>query len=135
MTVNILYRTVNYYISLIWLINGLVCKVMNIVPRHEEIVATILGHEHSRIFTLLIGLSEIFMAIWILSGFKPRFNAIVQIIIISVMNSIEFVLVPDLLLWGRFNAIFAMILILVIYWNEFHLHKRIIENSKNAIIS
>jgi len=135
MSVNILYRTLTYCISIIWLLNGLFCKVLNKVPRHEEIVARILGHEYSRSFTFLIGLSEIFIAFWIIIGLKSRFNAIFQIIIITIMNTIEFILVPDLLLWGRFNVVFAFLLILAIYMNEFHLHKRLIQNSKNAIIS
>ena len=111
----------NYSIALVWLANGLFCKVLNLVPRHQEIVATILGQEHARLLTIAIGISEILMAIWILSGIKSRLNAIFQIAVIAVMNTLEFILVPGLLLWGRFNALFALLLILVIYYHEFHL--------------
>jgi hypothetical protein len=48
-------------ISLVWLINGLYCKVLNFVPRHEMIVSRILGEEYSFIFTKTIGFSEILM--------------------------------------------------------------------------
>lgn len=41
------------------------------------------------------------------------------------MNTLEFILVPDLLLWGKANAIFAFILILVVYFNEFYLNKQL----------
>ena len=60
------------------------------------------------------------MAVWILSGIKRRLNAITQIIIIATMNTLEFILVPDLLLWGRFNALFAFLFILLIFYNEFY---------------
>jgi len=40
------------------------------VTRHKEIVARILGNDYSRFLTILIGLSEILMAVWILSRFK-----------------------------------------------------------------
>ena len=106
------------------MINGLFCKALNLVPRHQQIVAKILGDEHARLLTMLIGFSEIFMAIWILSGIKSKLNAIAQIIIIAVMNTLEFILVPDLLLWGKANAIFAFILIGIIFCNGFYLKNK-----------
>lgn len=110
---------------MVWFINGLVYKVLNLVPRHQAIVARILGDEHSRLLTLLIGLSEIAMAIWILSGILAQLNAMIQILVIATMNTIEFILVPDLLLWGKANAVFAFMFILLIYYNKFHLHKKL----------
>ncbi len=89
------------------------------VPRHEEIVAKILGNDYSRQLTILIGFSEIVMCIWILTKFKSKFNAIAQIIIVITMNVLEFVLVPDLLLWGRFNFFFALLFVGLVYYNEF----------------
>lgn len=118
------HKVLTFCIALIWIANGLLCKVLNLVPRHQEIVARILGEEHSRTLTLLIGISEIGMAIWILSGIKKRLNAIAQIGIIATMNTIEFMLAPDLLLWGKLNSLFALLLISVIWYNEFHLNKK-----------
>jgi DoxX-like family len=123
------HKPLSFCIAAIWIVNGLFCKVLNLVPRHELIVAKILGNEHARPLTILIGFSEIFMAIWILSNIKSRFNAIAQILIIATMNMLEFILVPDLLLWGKANAIFAFILILVIYFNEFHLNKKLVQQT------
>jgi len=110
---------INYLITAVWLANGLFCKVLNLVPRHQEIVARILGPEHAYLFTKLIGISEIAMAIWIIIGFKSRLNAILQMLIILTMNVIEFFLAPDLLLWGRMNIVFAFLFVLVIGFNEF----------------
>jgi len=103
--------------------NGLFCKVLNFVPRHQEIVARILGGSHSKLFTLLIGLGEVSMAVWILSNKWMRLNAVVQILIIATMNALEFFLAPDLLLWGKANSIFAFMFITLIYFNQFRLNK------------
>jgi len=123
------HKLLSFCIAAIWIVNGLFCKVLNLVPRHELIVAKILGSEHERLFTIIIGCSEIFMAIWILSNIKSRFNAIAQILIIATMNTLEFILVPDMLLWGKANAIAAFILILVIYFNEFYLNKKLAQQT------
>lgn len=113
-----------FLICLVWFVNGFFCKVLNLVPRHQEIVARILGEEYSWLFTKAIGVSEMLMVVWILTRIKSRFCAIVQMIIVGVMNIIEFVLAPDLLLFGRMNIVFALIFIVVIYVNEFILTKR-----------
>lgn len=109
----------NYLIALVWLANGFLCKILNLVPRHQQIVASILGSDYARRLTLLIGLMEIIMAIWIISRYQTKANAIIQIIVIIVMNILEFVTVPDLLLWGKLNIIFALIFVSFIYYNEF----------------
>ncbi|HVU98489.1 MAG TPA: DoxX-like family protein [Puia sp.] len=112
-------RIVTYIIATVWLANGLFCKVLNLVPRHQEIVARIIGDTHAGLFTRLIGLAETVMAIWVFSGWRSRLNAIAQMVIIAAMNTLEFFLAPDLLLWGRLNALFAFLFILLIYHNEF----------------
>lgn len=95
--------------------------MLNLVPRHQQIVEQILGNGHSRLLTVLIGISEIVMTIWILSSYRSRLNAVTQMVVISTMNILEFLLVPQLLLWGRFNIVFAVIFIALIYYNEFKL--------------
>jgi hypothetical protein len=122
------YKLINYFIALVWLVNGLLCKVLNLVPRHEQIVSKILNIADARLFTILIGISEIVMSVWILSGIKPRWNAFTQIFIIGLMNALEFILVPNLLLWGRLNAVFAMLLMIIICYNEF-INRKIINTS------
>jgi hypothetical protein len=111
----------NYLIAAVWIANGLFCKVLNLVPRHQEIVARIIGNAHAGVLTKMIGISEMAMAVWILSGVRTKANAITQAVVIATMNSLEFILAPDLLLWGRLNALFAFLLILLILWNEFYL--------------
>jgi hypothetical protein len=106
-------------IALVWLVNGLYCKVLNFVPRHQIIVSRILGEDYSSILTKTIGVSEILMAIWILSRIKARFCALSQIAIVALMNIIEFIVVPDLLLFGRLNIVFATCFVAIVYLNEF----------------
>ena len=113
-----------YLIALVWLANGLFCKVLNLVPRHQEIVETILQVQNGRPLTLAIGLAETCMALWIISGYKRKLNAITQIVIIASMNVLEAIYAPHLLLWGKWNGVFALLFILVIYANEFHLKNR-----------
>ena len=114
-----IYLAIQYLSALVWLANGLFCKILNLVPRHQQIVGRILGTEHAEILTQLIGASEIIMAIWILSKFKTKLNVAVQICVIMLMNIIEFLLAPDLLLWSRFNLLFAVLFVALLYYNEF----------------
>jgi hypothetical protein len=111
-----------YLIAAVWLANGLFCKVLGMVPRHRQIVIRILGPRYAGIFTRAIGFAEIAMAVWILSGVTAELNAIAQIIIIAAMNLLEFLLAPDLLLWGRWNAFFAFLFLLLIFFNQFGIH-------------
>lgn len=115
-------------IACVWIANGLFCKVLNLTPRHEQIVGTILTFGSPRVLTVMIGFLEIGMAIWILSGFKRRLSALLQVLVIAFMNVLEFFLVPHLLLWGRMNAIFALIFIAVILLNEFYPEENRIQN-------
>lgn len=109
-------------LATVWLANGLYCKVLNQVPRHEAIVARILGEEHSRLLTILIGISEICMAVWVLSRLRPVWCGVAQMVIVGAMNVIEFVFASDLLLWGRFNALFAALFICLVYLHTFRSH-------------
>ena len=65
------------------------------------------------------------MAFWVISKFKSRLNAIIQITVVMAMNVLEFILVPNLLLWGKFNFLFALLFAFIIYLNEFKLNKKI----------
>jgi len=115
----LLNRVLNVGISLVWLVNGLYCKLLNLVPRHQQIVARILGEDYAVIITKTIGILEILMVVWILSRIQSRWCAIMQIIVVAAMNIIEFVLVSDLLLFGRINILVATLFIAIIAVNQF----------------
>ncbi len=116
------HKILLYLIATVWVANGLFCKVLDLVPRHTEIVAHILGRNFARPLTILIGCSEVLMAVWVLSGIKARWCAIAQAVIIATMNILEYSLVPDLLLWGHLNIVFAFAFIALILYNEFVLN-------------
>ena len=100
--------------AMVWLANGLWCKLLNGVPRHRSIVAEILGTEYATPLTFTIGALEVLMAIWIISGIRPRLCTVLQIATIAIMNVLEYILVPDLLLFGRWNALFAALFIMAL---------------------
>jgi hypothetical protein len=108
-----------WLIASVWLVNGLFCKVLDLVPRHRAIVARILGERHAQGLTITIGCLETAMAAWIVSGVEPEVNAWTQIVPVLCMNIVEFLLAPDLLLWGRWNAFFALLFVLLIYYHAF----------------
>ncbi len=98
------------------------------VPRHQQIVGEILGETHAWLLTKAIGVSEVLMVVWVLSRVKSKFCAIFQMIVVATMNIVEFICVPHLLLFGRFNIVLASIFIALIYVNEFILAKREVFN-------
>lgn len=102
------HRAFALLFALVWCVNGLACKVLDLAPRHRAIVARILGDEHALLLTRMIGIGEIALGLWILSGWKGRWSAGTQIILVVIMNVIEFLLAPDLLLFGRWNALVAL---------------------------
>ena len=122
-------KWLTYFIAMVWIVNGLFCKVLNLVPRHQEIISKILSIENARFCTLVIGFAEIGMGLWILSGILTQLNAVTQIVVIATMNALEFILVPDLLLWGKLNALFAGIFIVLIFYNEFVLGNKTLQEA------
>lgn len=107
------------FICLVWFVNGFFCKVLNLVPRHQEIVSRILGEEHAGLFTRMIGVAEMMMAVWILTSIQRRFCALFQMVVVAIMNVLEFIFVPDLLLFGRMNSVLATLFMVLIYVHEF----------------
>jgi hypothetical protein len=119
-----IHRVLTLLIAAVWIAFGLFCKVLNLVPRQERIVARILGDQYAGLLTECIGAAEVIMALWILSGVRSRINAVTQIVVVGAMTVLEFFLAPDLLLWGRFNSVFATIFVAVVYCNEFVLGRK-----------
>src|SRR2546423_13756860 len=83
---------------IVWFIFGMIFKALNVIPRHREIVAHVLGSEIAPLVTVLIGLAETTIGIWFLIGFFPRSCAMVQTIAIVSMNALELSYARSLLL-------------------------------------
>jgi len=106
-------------IAAVWFVNGFFCKILNLVPRHQQIVADILSVEYAQEITVMIGSAEVLMAVWVLSQLYSRLNVILQIVLVITMNIIEYTLVPELLLWGEVNIVFAILFIGLVYYSEY----------------
>ncbi|MFK5921884.1 MAG: DoxX-like family protein [Verrucomicrobiota bacterium] len=124
MSRRILYFIFVFLIGLVWLVNGLFCKVLSWVPRHEQIVGEILGESYAGQITVMIGLGEVFLALWVWSGIYSRCNAVLQITLVATMNVLEFFLSPDLLLWGHLNALYATLFIAMVAVTEWGLKEK-----------
>jgi uncharacterized membrane protein YphA (DoxX/SURF4 family) len=84
--------------AVVWFGFGAIFKVIGLVPRHQEIVAAILGPDIAPLITVLIGLAEIALGLWFLIGFRPRTCALVQAGAIISMNALELIYARSLLL-------------------------------------
>lgn len=102
------------FLAAVWLGMGLGAKVLGLAPRHREIVARVLGEKHADTLTIAIGLGEVGMAAWILSGRFPRTCAATQIALVIAMNVLELTIARDLLLFGAWNGVVAAAFILVV---------------------
>ena len=121
MAIPVINRLLTVFIALVWAVNGFACKMLNMVPRHTEIVGTILGLPDPRPLTMAIGVAETLLAIWILSAKYREPTAVLQILLVISMNLLEFFMVPEKLLWGKLNLIFAILFSMVIYVHGFKL--------------
>jgi len=106
-------------LAAVWLMNGIYAKVLGRVPRHQAIVARFFGENHSRLLTRLIGIGEIGMALWILSGWERPWCFAAQAVILVSMNTLELMRARDLLLSpiGMPIANFGL-LVLAWYWSH-----------------
>lgn len=119
MNSKVVHEIIVLFSAIVWLVNGLYCKILNQVPRHQEIVEHILHISNGRMLIVVIGIAEVIMSIWIISRWRYKLCTSMQMVVIIVMNTMEFLLAPQLLLWGRMNIVFALCFVILIYCNEF----------------
>jgi uncharacterized membrane protein YphA (DoxX/SURF4 family) len=83
-------------VALVWLYNGLWCKLLAQCPHHREVVAAVpvLWGMGAAVLLRSIGLVEVALAIWVLTGFRPRPAAAAQTALLILMNL-------GGLVWGR----------------------------------
>jgi uncharacterized membrane protein YphA (DoxX/SURF4 family) len=83
-------------IASVWLYQGLWLKLLGRAPRHQEIVGTVpfLKSRQSRYALLLLGTLECVLAAWVLSGFRAREAALMETLLLGLMNAAG-------LLWAR----------------------------------
>jgi hypothetical protein len=104
-----------YLLAAVWATHGLWCKILGRVPRHRLIVARVLGERFAGPATIAVGVAEVAMASWILSGFEPYACAAAQTALLVSMNIFELTMARDLLLAPAAMAA-ANILFLSLAW-------------------
>lgn len=77
-------------VALVWLYEGLWCKVLGRMPHQQAIVESVpaLGGSFARLFLNSLGYLECAFAIWVLSGLWPWWAALAQTIILVAMNTV-----------------------------------------------
>jgi hypothetical protein len=126
------YRFVTYAIAVVWLLFGLLGKLVPITTTHNQIVARVFGSDISAPITAAIGIGELFMALWVISGRWARICGWLQIALVVTMNCIELTVARDLLLWGPMNGVFALLFVSVVYLNMVAPSRKLADNKGNS---
>ena len=107
-------------IGCVWIFHGLYSKILNGIPRHRLIVGKILGAANAAIATKTIGLLEVLLGFWALTGWQPVGCALVQTMALVAMNTLEIFLARELLISAIGMVILnAGFLLLVWHWAIF----------------
>jgi uncharacterized membrane protein YphA (DoxX/SURF4 family) len=82
-------KLVRISIALVWLYQGLWCKVLGVVPHHLAVISAVpfIGSVAGRMVLLFLGLVECGLGVWVLTGRQLRNAAIVQTILLAAMNT------------------------------------------------
>jgi hypothetical protein len=75
-------------IALVWLYQGLWCKLLSHEPRHRNIIGTVpfLDGAQARQALAVLGGLECVLALWVLSGFRAHEAALIQTLLLVSMN-------------------------------------------------
>ena len=103
-------------IGVVWLFYGLYSKVLNGIPRHQLIVARILGNKFARPATKAIGALEVLLGLWVFSGVARVKCAAVQTAAILGMNTLEIILAGDLLI-SALGMVLLNLCFLALIWH------------------
>ena len=83
-------------VAAVWLYEGLWCKVLGRERRQLEIVEAVpyFGPRVGALFLTTLGLGEIGLAVWVLSGITPNLCALAQTLLLVTLNA-------NGLIWAR----------------------------------
>jgi uncharacterized membrane protein YphA (DoxX/SURF4 family) len=113
-------------IALVWLYQGLWCKVLAGAPHHLAIISTVpfLGPAAGRVVLVLLGLVECGLGVWVLTGRQLRNAALVQTLLLAGMNAGGLIwarrLIPDPA--GMILQNFAFVLLI---WSAAEVHPHV----------
>ena len=89
------------FVAAIWLLHGFYNKLLGGSARHLAIVQAVpgLGGDTGARILVAVGIGEVAIAVWVLSGWRPRLCAATQTVALLSMNVLELTFARDLLLW------------------------------------
>ncbi len=105
------------FVASVWLFHGLFNKLLHGSPRHLQIVQSVPGLSGAagqRVLTA-VGLFEVAVALWVLSGRAAHCCAAVQTTVLLSMNAIELTVARPLLFWPA-GLIPVSLLFLAVAW-------------------
>jgi len=81
-------KLVRLSIALVWLYQGLWCKVLARAPHHLAVVTAVpfIGANSGRVVLVFLGLIECGLGIWVLTGKQPLVAAATQTVLLAAMN-------------------------------------------------
>jgi uncharacterized membrane protein YphA (DoxX/SURF4 family) len=100
----------------VWIFHGLFSKILDGIPRHRQIVGRILGDDLADPATTAIGVMEILLGCWVLTGRHRRLCAAVQTLGIFTMNFLEILLARQLLISAAGMVALNLCFIALIWW-------------------
>jgi len=100
-TASLLAGLATAIVASVWLVHGLFNKLLHFSPRHLLIVQSVPGLAGGRGEAVLtaIGVFEVGIALWVLSGSAAGVCAAVQTVVLLTMNVVELSTARSLLLW------------------------------------
>lgn len=112
----LLHRVTAIFIASVWIFHGLYSKILNGIPRHKMIVGEILGDTVAGVAVIVIGVLEILLGCWVLSGLRRRLNATVQTLALVSMNTLEILLAREFLISAGGMVFLNLCFITLIWW-------------------
>jgi uncharacterized membrane protein YphA (DoxX/SURF4 family) len=83
-------------VAAVWLYEGLWCKILGRVPSQLDVVTAVprFGARFGRPFLKALGVVEVSLALWVMTGLAPGLCAIAQTALLVILNA-------NGLLWAR----------------------------------
>jgi len=96
--------------------------MLNLVPRHRQIVARFVGPQRAPVLTRLIGVGELAIGVWMMSAIATPACVALQTVLVVTMNALELRYARDLLLAPRFMLVANTVLLAAAWLVAFRAH-------------
>jgi uncharacterized membrane protein YphA (DoxX/SURF4 family) len=110
------HRLAALFIAGIWIFHGLYSKILDGIPRHRLIVAEILGETIADVAVIGIGVLEILLGCWVLTGLLRRLNATIQTLALVSMNTLEILFARQFLISAGGMVFLNLCFLTLVWW-------------------